>query len=109
MKVVSADDSYVRVELDSGEVGWVPTVMVEDPNAAQTDSGAPFDAMNPGEIQVYPPPGGIDGNLPPVPPAELPLGGAIPTVIDPEAPVPDEPVPPVQPTPAPLPPDGVTQ
>lgn len=105
MKVISTSGSYVNVELDSGEVGFVPAVMLEDPNAApQTLSAAP------GEYQVYPPlPGsGIGEPLPTIDPAGLPPEGAIPTVIDPDAPHPSTPVPPVTPTtdtfPAPVPP-----
>jgi len=105
MKVISTSESYVKVELDSGEVGFVPSVMVENPNAV---SGAP--TANPGEFQVYPPLGGFAQPLPAVTPGELPPEGAIPTVIDPEAPVTTNPVPPVTPTtetfPAPLPPNG---
>lgn len=82
MKVISADHSYVKVELDSGEVGWVPTVMVEDPSAAPV-TGAEFEAVNPNEIQVYPPVPGFGGEPVP-PPGDAPPGGAIPTVIDPE-------------------------
>jgi len=81
MKVISVTDSYAKVELDSGEVGFVPSVMLEDPSAVLS---AP--AVNPNEFQVYPP---VDGNgleLPSVTPAEKPPEGAIPTVIDPEAP-----------------------
>ena len=49
MKIVSADTNHVKVELDSGEVGWVPSVMVASPNtAAQT---YPVD----GTYQIYPP------------------------------------------------------
>jgi hypothetical protein len=116
MKVISNSASYVKVELDSGEVGFVPTVMVEDPSAAASANGAP---VNPGEFQVYPPLGGYGEPLPPVDPAGLPPEGAIPTVIDPEAPVNPAPVPPVTPqgdafaapaatppSPAPLPPNG---
>lgn len=83
MKVISADDSYVKVELDSGEVGWVPTVMVEDPSAAAV-TGGEFDAANPNEIQVYPPVPGFGGITEPPLPGEAPPEGAIPTVIDPE-------------------------
>lgn len=90
MKVISTQGSFVRVELDSGEVGFVPMVMVEDPNAA---ASSPY--MNPNEFQIYPPPGGYGDPLPPVDPAGLPPEGSIPTVIDPEAPVPDAAVPPV--------------
>jgi hypothetical protein len=92
MKVISVNDSYVKVELDSGEVGFVPSVMVEDPTAVLS---AP--AVNPTEFQVYPP---LDANglpLPSVNPAEKPPEGAIPTVIDPEAPASGS---------APLPPNG---
>jgi hypothetical protein len=94
MKVISTSDSYVKVELDSGEVGFVPSVMLEDPNAAtQTPTTAP------GEYQIYPPlPGnGFGQPLPVVEPAGPPPEGAIPTVIDPEAPAATTPVPPVEP------------
>jgi hypothetical protein len=95
MKVISNSGSYVKVELDSGEVGFVPSVMLEDPNAAPTTP-----MMNPGEYQVYPPlPGtGIGEPLPPLDPTGLPPDGAIPTVIDPDAPSTIQPVPPVTPT-----------
>lgn len=94
MKVISVSDSYVKVELDSGEVGFVPTVMVEDPNAA----AAAMPPVNPGEYQVYPPLGGFGDPLPVVPAGETPPEGAIPTVIDPEAPAgTTPPVPPVTP------------
>jgi len=105
MKVISTSESYVKVELDSGEVGFVPSVMLEDPNAA---TQAPTTA--PGEYQVYPPlPGnGFDQLLPTLDPAGLPPEGAIPTVIDPDAPSATTPVPPVTPPtdqfPAPVPP-----
>lgn len=108
MKVISASDSYVKVELDSGEVGWVPALMLEDPNAVTNHAGG-FGAVNPGEYQVYPPTGGYGGELPPVNPGEMPPEGSIPTVIDPEAPTSPGPIPPVTvpdnafPTPPPLP------
>jgi len=117
MKVISADDNYVRVELDSGEVGWVPTVMVEPQGSTAVRDD--FDVVNPGEFQLYPPTGGYGEMLPPSTPDDPPPGGAIPTVIEPDAaPVPDpdaapapdpdappvtEPVPPVT-TPQELPP-----
>ena len=114
MKVISISDSYVKVELDSGEVGFVPAIMVEDPNAAVA-----LPPANPNEIQVYPPLGGFGEPIPTVPAGEAPPEGAIPTVIDPEAPAPGNPVPPAttpsdtfpapaaqpQPGPAPLPPN----
>ncbi len=105
MKVISAASSYVKVELDSGEIGFVPSVMIEDPNAAPQTL-----TTNPGEYQVYPPlPGtGIGQPLPPLDPMGLPPDGAIPTVIDPDAPAVSESVPPVTPStdtfPAPVPP-----
>jgi len=104
MKVISHSDSYVKVELDSGEVGFVPAVMLEDPNATP---GAPV--TNPREIQVYPPLGGFGPASPFAAPTGQPPEGAIPTVIDPEAPAVTEPLPaPEEPRtgPAPLPPNG---
>lgn len=104
MKVISQSDSYVKVELDSGEIGFVPSVMLENPNAAPGTGGA-----RPGEFQIYPP---VDGSGQPLPfaaPAEQPPEGSIPTVIDPEAPAVTEPfaAPPEPKTgPAPLPPNG---
>jgi hypothetical protein len=94
MKVISASGSYLKVELDSGDIGFVPSVMVEDPNAAPP---APVTGTN--EYQVYPPmPGtGIGEPLPVIDPAGLPAEGAIPTVIDPEAHGLETPVPPVPP------------
>lgn len=96
MKVISTSGSYVKVELDSGEIGFVPTIMVEDPNAVPTTPVA-----SPGEYQVYPPlPGvgtGTGEMLPPLDPAGLPPEGAIPTVIDPDAPSVTAPVPPLTP------------
>jgi hypothetical protein len=96
MKVISDDGSYAKVELDSGEVGYVPSVLVGD-------QAAPPE-LSPDAIQVYPPAPGslplVDPNTPNIPP-----------VIDPDAPVvPDAPpIPDVEPAvvpaePAPLPP-----
>lgn len=82
MKIVSSDPNYVKVELDSGEVGWVPAVMVASANASA--DAYPVG----GTYQVYPPlPGG--GPIEPLPmldPKGLPPEGAIPTIIDPDAP-----------------------
>lgn len=95
MKVISNTSSYVKVELDGGEIGFVPTVMLEDPAMV-----APILAMNAGETQVYPPlpSGGIGEPLPVFDPTGLPPEGAIPAVIDPEAPASAAPLPPVTPT-----------
>ena len=111
MKVISTSGSYTKVELDSGEIGFIPSVMLEDPSKVAV---APVIA--PGQYQIYPPlPGtgtGIGEPLPPLDPTGLPPDGAIPTVIDPEALPNTTPVPTITPTtntfptpaPAPLPP-----
>ena len=94
MKVISISGSYVKVELDSGEIGFVPSIMLEDPNAVNDLPPAAA-----GEYQLYPPlpSTGIGEPLPVIDPAGLPPEGAIPTVIDPDA-LPETPVPPVTPT-----------
>ena len=104
MKVISHSDNYVKVELDSGEVGFVPAVMLEDPNAAASGP-----VTKPGEFQVYPPLNGAGQALPPPLPAATPPEGSIPTVIDPDAPAATGPfAAPAEPKshPAPLPPNG---
>jgi len=90
MKVISNSSSYVKVELDSGEIGFIPAIMLEDPNAV-----AVMETARPGEFQVYPPlPGsGLVEPLPVFDPSGLPPEGAIPTIIDPEAPAVISPVP----------------
>lgn len=94
MKVVSLSGTYLKVELDTGEVGFVPSVMMENPNATP---GAITTA--PGQYQIYPPINtGMGQPLPIIDPAGLPPDGAIPTVIDPDAPAIQQPVPPVTPT-----------
>lgn len=83
MKVIRVSGSYLQVELDaSGEVGYVPAVMVENASLQ------PVVPMPPGSI--YPPlPGGADGinPVPPLNPGVQPPGGTIPTVIDPNVPI----------------------
>jgi hypothetical protein len=102
MKVISTSGSYIKVELDSGEVGFVPGIMVEDPTAAPD----PMMTANPGEFQIYPPlTTGFEAPLPIIDPASLPPEGAIPTVIDPEAPATQVPAPAVEEN-VPLPPNG---
>ncbi|MEI7955878.1 MAG: hypothetical protein WCJ66_11970 [Verrucomicrobiota bacterium] len=83
MKVIRISGSYLQVELDSsGEVGYVPAVMVEDRNASP-----PALTPSPSEIQVYPPqPSAPAQPTPAVDPSGLPPEGAIPTVIEPDAP-----------------------
>ena len=92
MKVIRVADNYLQVELDStGEVGYVPSIMVENPNAQAVDN-----TRSPGEYQVYPP-------LPSRDPVGVPPDGAIPMVIEPDAPVRPapgdnaDPVPPIEP------------
>lgn len=82
MKIVSNDGTYAKVELDSGEVGWVPTVMI----ASSAPELTPID----GAYQVYPPlpnTGALEP-LPVIDPGGLPPEGSIPTVIDPDAAIP---------------------
>jgi hypothetical protein len=86
MKVISTSGNYLKVELDSGEVGFVPPVMVEDTAGANSSTGTL--PSNPNEIQLYPPLPSSTQPLPPVAPGEQPPAGAIPTVIDPDAPSP---------------------
>jgi hypothetical protein len=82
MKIVQKDASYLKVEIDdTGEVGWVPAVMVVDPQAAPAGL-----ETNPGEFQVYPPPPGGLNTLPLLDPAGQPPAGAIPQIVDPTAP-----------------------
>lgn len=78
MKVISDDGSFAKVELNSGEVGYVPSVLVSDPGAQPT--------ISPNAIQVYPP---VPGSVPPIVDPNTPT---ISPVIDPDAPVvPDAP------------------
>jgi len=90
MKIISLDSNYVKVELDSGEVGFVPAVMVTSPDTSTTPDVLALD----GAYQVYPPlPGG--GPIEPLPmidPGGLPPDGSIPAIIDPDAPVPETPL-----------------
>lgn len=112
MKVIRASGSYLQVELDvSGEIGFVPAVMVESASAAEIPGGVPA----PGTYQVYPPVPGA-GAIPAVDPAGLPPGNAMPVAPDPSLPgaVPATPgaavppVPPVQPGAVPTPPAAPT-
>ena len=92
MKIVSDDEAYMKVELDSGEVGWVPAVMVALSNSNLAPAG--------GAYQVYPPlPDGA--GIEPLPLLEegaQPPGGSIPTIIDPNAPIPVDPIPDLTPS-----------
>lgn len=110
MKIISTDASYVKVELDSGEVGFVPSVMVYDPNA-------PVAGISGDNYTVYPPAGDASAPLPVFDASGLPPAGSVPPVIDPSTPVFDPnapgataPVPSAPAPPAELPPgiDDVT-
>lgn len=97
MKVISDDGNYVRAELDSGEVGFIPSVMVIDQSAS---AAPPLPSEN--EYQVWPPVGGPPPIVEPLDPS-VPV---IPPVIDPDAPVetPVEPtLPEIPPVSTPLP------
>lgn len=113
MKVVRVAGSYLQVEIDTtGEVGYVPSVMVESASSTAPGTVPGVGTIpGPGEYQVYPPlPGG--GALPPIDPTGQPPEGAIPAVIDPSlpnTPVPNPgaapaPVDPAQPGASPTPP-----
>lgn len=82
MKVISDDQSYVKVELNSGEIGFVPTVQVSDETAA-----APMPSVmpitSPGAVQVYPRMPG--GPLPSGPVQGINDVPTIPPVIEPDA------------------------
>ncbi len=77
MRVIAVAGSYYRVELDSGEVGFVPSVMVEDPNAMPDMAGDPMD-MYSGMIDVTP------ADTEPVIIEPLPDADSLPAVIEPE-------------------------
>jgi hypothetical protein len=102
MKVISDDGTYVKGELNTGEVGYVLSIQVTDQSSALPAVGS----MN--EFQVYPPPpGGLiplpDPNAPTIPPVIDPTIPEVPA--DPAAPdVPaleNPPAPPAQSTPLP--------
>lgn len=83
MKIVSVESNHLQVELDSGEVGYVPTVMVSTGESG-TEDLIPVDGI----YQVYPPlpdTGPIEP-LPIIDPGGLPPEGSIPAIIDPDAP-----------------------
>ncbi|WP_411827001.1 hypothetical protein [Luteolibacter sp. AS25] len=108
MKIVAVESNMVKVELDSGDVGYVPTVMVSGAGATAGQELYPVD----GTYQVYPPiPGGPMEPLPVIDLEGLPPEGAIPTIIDPDAPA-EIPAPPSldaipEPMPTPTTPDSV--
>jgi len=92
VKVISDDGSYVKVELDSGESGYMPSVMLVEQGGASM-----ADPYNDGEVQVWPPPPG--GELPPEIEPIDPDAPTIPPTIDPDAPSTLPPLPDDAPTP----------
>ena len=90
MKVISTSGSFFRVELDSGEVGFVPRVMVQDPSAmADDDAGA--------EFEIYPAGFEEDPTTPlpdePTDDSISPVDDTIPPVIEPTPAIEPEPEP----------------
>ena len=97
MKVIAIEGTYVKGELDSGEVGYVLSAQVIDQNGDA--SGAGMDSLDPNAVQVWPP---IGGDVPIVDPS-LPVAPVIPSEIDPDAPEPVMPEIPALPDDAPTP------
>ena len=97
MKVIAIEGTYVKGELDSGEVGYVLSAQVIDPNS--DPSGMSMDPVDPNAVQVWPP---VGATGPIVDPSinEAPI---IPTDIDPDAPEPVMPDIPALPDDAPTP------
>jgi hypothetical protein len=75
MKIIAVEESYLKVELDNGEVGYVPSILVSDPNAVPTSTG--------NAVQIYPPVPSGSGDAGQVP--IIPLDPA-----DPQAPATDK-------------------
>lgn len=102
MKVVSGKGAYVKVELDSGDIGFVPGVFVtergsQDPEP--TDYGPVPPPIEPGipGPGVVPPPE-VPGTPPPVP--GLPPAPSVPSLPDDSSlpTIPSSPAPPTPPT-----------
>lgn len=122
MKVVSTKDTYVKVELDSGEVGFVPEIMVvarganTEPDAIP-DYGPIPPPVDPALGDPVTPPSSVRNGTPPAPvPGTIPEPAPeVPGVPAPPEPVPADPTPPTpvpddsdpasepKPKPAPLP------
>lgn len=86
MKVIAVDSNFVNVELDSGETGFVPSVMINIGNEESQEY-----LQGDGMFPSYPPLPEGDGAepLPIIDPNGLPPGDAVPMIIDPNAPIPD--------------------
>ncbi len=89
MKIVSLSGSYTKVELDSGEVGFVPTVMistgVDDLSPLYGDGGVPVPIIN--LDSDVPLPVLDPSTAPPVEPSGLPPADPAPPIPAPEQPV----------------------
>lgn len=90
LKVVGNSGSYVKVETESGDIGYVPEIMVADP-AALIEEELPFiDPIQPGPPPVDPIDPTLPGDLAPepdVPPLEV-EDNVLPPTLDP-TPVPE--------------------
>ena len=114
MKVVSNKGTYVRVELDSGSVGYVPEIMIAErrstnevpiagPEVPLPDLGSVPPPVEPGVLsgEGIAPPSEIPGTPPPVP--EVPSLPAVPELPTPVPPVSELPTVPAVPDVAPPP------
>jgi len=91
MKVISSDSVNAKVELDSGEIGYVPTVMLFNPNSAPQ----PSETIAPGYSPLPTNGSGNGEPLPVIDPSEQPPNDATPTTADPSAQKTGIPAPPV--------------
>ncbi len=97
MKIVALSGSFTKVELDSGEVGFVPTVMISTGDAELSplegaggvpvpiinlDSDIPLPILDPSTAPPVSP-----GGLPPVDAGSLPPVEAVPSTPAPEKPI----------------------
>lgn len=94
IKVIAVEGSYVKGELDSGEVGYVLSVQVIDQGASMSN-----EAVDPNAVQVWPP---VGSGTPITDPSAM-SAPVIPVDIDPDAPEPIMPDIPALPDDAPTP------
>ena len=79
-RVVSSTGTYVRVELESGVVGYVPEIMVSRKSAT-----AAMPIVPEGPTELLPPPSPLDlAPEPEVPPISVEEAQGVPSLIDPE-------------------------
>ena len=103
MKVVSSKGTYVKVELDSGAVGYVPEIMVNSRGSSSTKTTSKAPKLGPVPPPLDPeltapelaPPPEVPGTPPPVPSApsipSIPSVPSVPTVPVPSVPGPSIP------------------